>query len=417
MILSGNSGTWIDDFILRLRQSDLELNFLADHEDAISAFRDSYHATQSSGALAGKIIGLKDNIAMAGVRTGAGMFARRHHVAQQDADIVQRLKKAGALLLPRLNMDEAAFGATTANPHYQTTINPLQADHTAGGSSGGSAAVVAADIVSAAFGTDTLGSVRIPASYCGIAGFKPSHQLIDLEGVFPLHPDFDTLGILAKNVKDISNILAGCGYLDMSRGQSHNGDLSGVRFALPRQIDDVECSAAVRDGFERARRCLIDAGAILTDVDLVGWVPHQLRMAALLAVEIEASDGLAKWLEGASQTLQQALSYGALASLEKRQKMANQLECACSSLDGLFRDHDFLLMPTTPQQAFSHGDTIPHNQADFTCLANVTGVPSMALPVQHREGLPTSIQIMAPKGHDPALLETALALEMQLARH
>src|SRR5262249_40898951 len=159
------------------------------------------------GPLHGIPISLKDNIHTAGIRTTAGSKFLKEFVPVRDAHIVAKLKEAGAILLGKTNLHEFAYGVTTNNPHYGAVRNPSDTSRIPGGSSGGAAAAVAAGLCVAAVGTDTGGSIRIPASLCGIVGFKPSRGRVSVEGTVPLSPTLDCVGPLARSAEDAAIVL------------------------------------------------------------------------------------------------------------------------------------------------------------------------------------------------------------------
>ena len=159
------------------------------------------------GRLDGIPMAFKDNFDIAGCRPRRGLAGSRTRVAQHDAHVVARLRAAGAVLIGKTNMDEGALGAATDNPHFGATHNPHRHGYSAGGSSGGSAAAVAAGLAVAAIGSDTLGSVRIPASYCGVCALKPTHGEISARGLVPAARRLDAVGVLAREVGDLSVLL------------------------------------------------------------------------------------------------------------------------------------------------------------------------------------------------------------------
>src|SRR5262249_46782901 len=170
---------------------------------AAAASRDRHAARRALGPLDGIPVAVKDNIDMAGLPRTAGTEAFRPRIPRPEPPVVERLKRAGAVILGKLNMHEAAFGGTTDNPVFGRCMNPLLPGHTPGGSSGGSGAAVAAGFCTAALGTDTMGSVRLPAAYCGIWGFKPTRGEIQTKGVVPLSVTLDTVGPLARTAADL----------------------------------------------------------------------------------------------------------------------------------------------------------------------------------------------------------------------
>ena len=166
------------------------------------------------GPLSGRLVGLKANIAVKGARWSAGLPHRAEIVAEIDANVAHRLRLAGARLMPGLNMDAAALGGTGDNLDFGRTENPRAPAHSAGGSSGGAAAAVACGIVDLALGTDTMGSIRIPASYCGVFGLKPTSGLIGRSGIVPLAPSLDVVGPFTSHAVDIWPLLQAIACLD-----------------------------------------------------------------------------------------------------------------------------------------------------------------------------------------------------------
>ena len=308
----------------------------------------------AGGGEPGRRLAVKDNIDVAGMPCAGGMEALRGRIAQRDAPCVARLKAAGYTVVGKTLMDEAAFGATGDNPWFGRCHNPLRQGYTPGGSSAGSAAAVAAGLCDVALGTDTLGSVRIPASYCGVVGYLPGRGLIDNAGVKPLMPEYDRVGVLARSVAQaarVASIMAGKG--------------------LEPQ-----------------------AGASIGELDGIDW--GALRRAALLLVEVEA----ARLIEGkVSETLRVALEFGRTASPERIARAREQIEEAKRHLNGLLEKYDVLVLPTTPQTAFPFDAPVPPTQADFTVPASVAGLAAISVPAGERDGLPLGTQVI---GRDDA---------------
>jgi aspartyl-tRNA(Asn)/glutamyl-tRNA(Gln) amidotransferase subunit A len=323
-----------------------------------------------AGALAGMTIAVKDNIDVAGMPSAGGMEPYRGRIAPRDAPCVQRLRKAGAAIAGKTLMDEAAFGALGDNPWFGRCHNPRRHGYTCGGSSAGSAAAVAATLCDAALGTDTLGSVRIPASYCGVVGYIPTRGLIDNEGVIPLMPQFDRVGVLARTLNDAARVAS----IMASR------PLEPKRGASVRTLQKLE----------------VDAGA--------------LRRAALLLVEVEAARIHASLLDDPnskiSTPLRAALQFGRVASPDRIARAKARIDEAKRWLEDLLRQCDVLVLPTTPGPAFPFDQPPPESQADFTVLANIAGLAAISIPVKTVDGLPVGVQAMGP---DDALLLGAAA--------
>ncbi len=382
------------------------------------------------GPMDGLLVGIKDNIAVRGLPWTLGIGRYRDRIAEADATVVRRLKDAGAIILGTLNMHEGALGATTDNPHFGRCANPLKPGYTPGGSSGGSGAAVAAGLVDVALGTDTMGSVRIPAAYCGVAGLKPSRGAIGRGGLGYLSPTLDTIGPLAARADCLwpaLRVLLGEDAADPDWAgpavwpetpPSHD-DLSGIRIGVPRQIEEVSCDAAVMAGFEMARTSAERAGARIMDVDLDGWGPSRTRRAGLLLAEAEAAAAMPELLnepiDGVSEAFHGFLRYGRDASSAKLVAALAELRKSRAAFARASREFDALILPTAPQRAFPHGDAAPDNQADFTALANVAGGPAAAVPVWlDGEELPASVQLVGVHGSDARILSLAAAIERAL---
>lgn len=203
------------------------------------------HAVAKDGPHRGLTIGIKANIMVEGLPWTGGMEIYRDRIATRDAEVVARLRGAGATILGSLNMDEAALGAKTDNPWFGATQNPHRPGFTAGGSSGGSGAAAAAGLCDAALGTDTMGSIRIPAAYCGVYGFKPAHEAVPQDGLELTEPSLDTIGPLARDLDTlelVAHIISDFG----SRGWQ--GPVATLA-----KSGGVECQPAVLAAFSTLR--------------------------------------------------------------------------------------------------------------------------------------------------------------------
>src|SRR5258707_1725531 len=227
---------------------------------------------------------------------------------ERDALAVARLRSAGAVPIGKTNMDEAALGATNDNPHFGRCRNPHRLEFTPGGSRGGSAAAVAAGLAAAALGSDTLGSVRIPASYCGCAGFKPTRGSIPTAGLMPLSVSLDEIGVLARSVGDCAAVFEAI----REAGAGAAGSPTRARVGVVIGLDVApEIAAAVA----RAAAVLKASGCVVGDCDLAGIDPGRVRRAGLLIAEAEGARVHARLLSdpasGISESLREALAYGA----------------------------------------------------------------------------------------------------------
>jgi len=374
-----------------LRQPQLNCFVTLDEAGARAAAKGSA-ARHFGGAplsmLDGIPIALKDNIDVAGLPTSNGTAELRP--ASEDAEVTARLRAAGAVLLGKLNMHECALGATTDNPHHGPTHNPWRPGHTPGGSSGGSGAAVAAGLVLAALGTDPLGSVRLPAAYCGIVGLKATMGLIGTRGVVPLSHSLDHVGPLCRSVRDSSLLLA------LLAGE----DLS----------EDVAA------GFTQAEKVLQDLGAKLVPLFLQALAPGTLQRPALLVIEAEGADALADPLrqtpDAFSDDLKSKLAYGHDAPAGRLVQARHLLAEAGLVVRKALEQIDLIASPTAPQTAFAFTDPVPVNQARLTMLANISGCPAITLPCGVApSGLPLAMQLIAPPFDEAELLGAAQILE------
>ena len=340
-------------------------------------------------AIDGMPIGIKANIAVKGWDFHAGVQAYRHRIAAQDATCVAQLRAGGAVLLGLLNMDEAALGDTTDNPFFGRTENPLRAGFTAGGSSGGAAAAVAAGLCEAALGTDTLGSVRIPAAYCGIIGHKPPSGQISASGVVPLDASLDSVGILAATVA-IAGVVRAC----LSRGPpAAAGPLRAIG-VFPAEATDI--SPAVAEAFAETVEKARALGFAMHPIPQLDHPLREIAKAALLVVELQAAathkDARGHDPAGFSKGFLGMLDWAEAQSPARRHAARTLLANTAAEIRRLFAPYGVVLMPTTPSPAFAFGKCRPRNTADFTALANIAGLAATAFPVGLYEDMPLSVQ-------------------------
>lgn len=367
------------------------------------------------GALDGVPLALKDNIDVAGLTCTAGTAAFRNRVPEADAPVVAHLKRQGAVILGKLNMHEGALGATTDNAVYGRCMNPLRRGYTPGGSSGGSGAAVAAQLCAAALGTDTMGSVRVPAAYCGVYGFKPTNGAVCTDGVVPLSFSLDTVGPLTRSAEDTA-ILARAllrrppRALRALAGSETTPVLAGMRVGVPRQLDEVELEPAVKSAFARFLDTLRAADASVAPLDLSPWQPGKARRAGLLISEAEGdlyyTARLGADLHGLSRGFAAMLRYPAQVGISRVVAAYALVEGVRVACVRAFAEVDVLALPTTPQMSFPHDAEVPVNQADCTALANFARAPAITLPFA-TDPLPIGMQLLAPPGDDLRLLAIA----------
>tara|TARA_Y100000590_G_scaffold438917_1_gene562299 strand:+ start:941 stop:2236 length:1296 start_codon:yes stop_codon:yes gene_type:complete len=380
-------------------------------------------AGNSLGLLDGVPFAVKDNIEVKDAVTSAGMVTRKNFLSKADAVAVSKLRKAGAVLLGKLNMHEAAFGATNENNLFGKTYNPYKEGYTPGGSSGGSAAAVSAGFCWVSLGTDTLGSVRIPASYCGVSGIKPTSGLVSTRGLVPLSWTLDNVGPLARTAKDLGLILdIISGYdnkcLD-SRASPAPYDfsvldlknLSDLRIGYLRNLERYEVDNEVISAYEIACKELMNLGAEFEEIILPDFDFSQARKNGLLLVESEAAivhkNDLIFRSQELSSELVSFLKYGENLSAKKLLFVKKNIKDSAKIFYEIFEKLDAIVLPTTPQTAFKFGKHYK-NQADFTSLANLIKCPSVSVPMgMSKDGLPLGLQFLGNLWEDKKILSIA----------
>lgn len=371
-------------------------------------------AGSDRGPLHGVPIALKDLIDVGGVPTGYGSSPVFRTHPLRNAILVDRLEAAGAVIVGKTNMLEFAYGAV--NPAVGQTNNPWDTRCTAGGSSGGSAAAVAAGMAVAAVGTDTGGSIRIPAAYCGIVGLKPTFGLLPLDGVFPLSSTLDHAGPMARTSADALALLDA---MMGAQGAVEAIPLAGRRFGILRDHCDDPCIRPdLRAAFDAACARMADAGATFHDVrlpELQGMVKafldillpeaaiiHQTRRAA--HPEGYAAQTLAQIDAGPSVT---GIAY--LKGLEHRRILTAAMERALAGIDALIGLTVPWVSPTVDPVVI---DDAGFEELHCTGATNLTGLPSVSLFGGTGEsGLPAGIMLTGPRGGDRRLLRLAAGIE------
>ena len=369
------------------------------------------------GPLHGIPVGLKDLIDTAGVKTtcGSALFARR--VPAEDADVVRRLKEAAAVLIGKQNMQEFAWGGTSASSYYGPVRNPWDVERIAGGSSGGSAAAVASGMCFGAIGTDTGGSVREPAAFCGLVGLKPTYGRVSTRGVFPLSVSLDHVGPLSRTVTDAALML-----------QAITGDeglaptiKTKPRIGIARRpfLDDLdpEIESAFNDALKEIRVLSSD----IREIDLPA-TPAAVQGPEVCAVHskyfAEAPEKYGRWMQ---ERLKQAAKIDTVAYAEARQ----ELDRVRRAIDDVFTELDFVITPTTPVPPITIEEALnmsPDPAGELwlrnTRPFNAYGVPTISVPCGFTHaGLPIGLQIAAPKFQEALLLGFAYAYEQSTSWH
>jgi aspartyl-tRNA(Asn)/glutamyl-tRNA(Gln) amidotransferase subunit A len=361
------------------------------------------------GPLDGIPLAIKDNIDVAGLPAAAGIAALRERTPRYDAACIARLRARGAVLLGKTLMDEAALGAVGDNPSFGRCQNALAHGYTAGGSSSGSATAVAAGLCAAALGTDTLGSVRIPASYCGIVGFVPSKGLVDAAGVMPLAAALDRVGVLARSVADAAILAAAL--TDAIRLVPPPIASVGVLRGL-----DVFVPAEIRAAVDEAASVLARNGHRIVELSSGAFDWAGVRRAAFLVTEVEGARVHAALLDDSaaeiSPALRAALEYGRRADPARVKRAAAEIDGARAAVLSWLARCDVLLLPTTPQAAFPFDTAVPASQADLTAPASIAGLPAISVSAGCLAGgFPAGAQLLAAHGQDALVLGVAAGLD------
>ncbi|WP_077404193.1 amidase [Microbulbifer agarilyticus] len=396
-----------------------------DREGAMNAAREADVRRRMGKPLSmfdGLTCAVKDNIDVAGMPTSNGLgYGDTAPLAREDAPVVARLRAAGVIILGKLNMHEVALGATNDNPHWGRCENPLRAGYTPGGSSGGSGAAVAAGLCAFALGTDTMGSVRIPASYCGVAGLKPGREGLTTAGVTRLCRQLDTVGPLARSARDLRElwpILNGTANNQVP--PARRTDLGSVRWAVLEDCAGVGVEEGISEAFRDLAKRLPGAGHVPLNFSAIDF--SAIRRAGLLLCEAEANVTFSAERQRQpqlfSEQLRGLMQWGAERSAPELVQASDKVQAAGDWLRQQLQNVDFLLTPTAPQTAFPFEQAVPVNQANLTSVANMAGLPAISIPLgDSAEGLPFGLQVIGAVGSEVALLAISVALQEWLAEH
>lgn len=375
------------------------------------------------GPLDGLPVAIKANIAVRGWPYTAGLGFRRGEIAAQDAFLAGRLRAAGSVLLGLTNMDEGALGAEGMNPWYLTTENPLRPGYCAGGSSSGAAAAVAAGLCAFAIGTDTIGSVRIPAAFCGGVALKPSYGLISVGGIVPVALRFDHAGPMTRTARDLSLVLPALAGYDNACAVSTSQALAenwpaeaSKRVAYATGFSEVVVSDAVVTAYNTGIAALRTLGHNLRPLDLQRFGLPRLRRAILTLCELDMWRSHRSRLndspEDFSPGLRAFIRYGSKLGGEEIAAAETQIARFYNDWQDVMSGFEVAILPTVACTSFPLGERRPQNTADLTAIASATGQPALTLPVPCAAGeLPAGLQLLGHPGHDLNLVSLAARLE------
>ncbi len=412
------------------------------------------------GFLTGIPLAVKDILCMKGVRTTCGSRILENFVAPYDATVIKRLKEEGAVFLGRTNMDEFAMGASTETSYFGPTRNPWNQERIPGGSSGGSAAAVAADECIAALGTDTGGSIRQPAACCGLVGLKPTYGRVSRYGLIAFASSLDQVGPMTKDVRDAAILMNGiCGYdrFDSTSvevtvpdyTQVLGQDVGGMKVGIPREYFGKGLDAEVEQAVREAVKVLNGLQMEVMEISL----PHTEYAVATyyLIAPAEASSNLARY-DGVKYGFRNGAENGLLDMYKRTRsegfgievkrrimlgtyalsagyydayyKKASQVRTLIRrDFESAFRKCDVILTPTYPTSAFKIGEKINdpltlYLSDVFTIPANLAGIPGISLPCGFTsEGMPVGLQILSDSFQEEKLLQVAAAYEQHTEWH
>lgn len=407
-------------------------------------------------SLVGLPISIKDNICIDGLETTCASKILKGHVPPYDATVISKLKNAGAVIFGQCNMDEFAFGSSCETSSYDPTRNPWDLERVPGGSSGGSAAAVASGMTLAALGSDTGGSIRQPAAFCGIVGLKPTYGRVSRYGLIAFGSSFDQIGPMTKTVEDaaiLMNVLAGHDPKDSTSAnqavpdytKSLRRDVKGLRIGLPKEFFVEGMDPEVRASIDQAAKTFEKLGAQIKTVSLP-HTPHSVAVYYIVAVA-EASSNLGRFDgveyglrvpakdlkemyfetrdQGFGQEAKRRILLGTFvlsagyyeAYYLKGQKVRTLIR---EDFSNAYKEVDLILSPTSPTPPFKIGeksnDPLAMYLSDiYTIPANLAGVPAISIPSGFtKSGLPIGLQLMSRAFDEETLFRASYAFEQEV---
>lgn len=454
------------DFLDKIKEKDKDINAYITVTEKMALRQakkvdEKFHNREEMSPLAGVPISIKDNISVKNVKMTCGSKMLENYIAPYDASLVKKIKDNDGVILGKVNLDEFAMGASTRTSYFGVTKNPLDLTRVSGGSSGGSAASVSANMAAISIGTDTGGSVRQPSSFCNTVGMKPTYGSISRYGISTMANTFDQAGVVANDVRDLTtmfNVIEGRDEKDATSvgnpGLNFDFDFSedaiknlkGKKFAIPKTYLSMDLNERVRSEFTKAIENLKENGAIVEEYDIES-LSHVVETYNIL-VNGEIASNMARFdsiryghrtdkkFETIEEMYRASRSEGFGDEVKRRimigthiLSMDNADEFYYKALkvrglikkdmDRMFKDYDFMICPTFPILPLKIDDkmsTVEMYQADlFTIPANMVGSPSISLPMPAGEdGLSIGIEFTGKRFKDKDLLQASLAFERSL---
>ena len=442
------------------KEKDVEAFVTTLTDEALEQAKDiqaKINAGEISGDFAGIPIGIKDNMCTKGVRTTCSSKMLENFIAPYDATVVEKLNKENMIDLGKLNMDEFAMGGSTEYSYFKKTRNPWDLNKVPGGSSGGSAAAVAANLVPWALGSDTGGSIRQPASFCGVVGLKPTYGLVSRYGLVAFASSLDQIGPITKDVRDsamLLNIIAGHDEKDSTSAEVEkkdytkclNNDVKGLKIGVPREFFAEGINEEVKERLEKIIEEYKNMGAEIEEFSL-DIAQYSLATYYIIACA-EASSNLGRFdgirygyrtpefsnlkdiyrksrSEGFGEEVKRRIILGTyvLSSgyYDAYYKKAQQVRTlVMNEFNKAFEKYDVILTPTAPTAAFDIGsksnNPLEMYLADIcTVSVNIAGLPGISIPVGvNKEGMPVGMQLIGNRFQEEKILHAAYAMEQKL---
>lgn len=444
----------------RIKEKEAEINafITITEEEALKAadkIDEKIKNGEELGLLAGLPVAIKDNISTKGIRTTCASKMLENYIPPFDATVINRIIKEDGIVIGKTNMDEFAMGSSTESSYFGTTRNPQDTERVPGGSSGGSAAAVAAKEAPLALGTDTGGSIRQPAAFCGVVGIKPTYGLVSRYGVVPMANSLDQVGPLGRSVKDAALLLQAIAGHDERDSTSMNleipdyimslsDDVRGMKAAIPKEYIEMEIDSNIKDRFLEAVKVLEELGVEIEEISLPNLkyvlADYHIISTSELSTNMSRYDGIrygyrAKEFkdmddlfiksrtEAFGKEVKRRIMLGTYSlskgNADEYYKKALRVRTIIKyDFDKVFEKYHIILGPTTPTLPFKIGeikDPVTMYKSDlFTVAANLTGICALSMPCGYADGLPVGLQVMGDKFKEINILKAAYALEKNL---
>ena len=439
------------------KEKDVQAFITLTTDDAIKQSKeieDKINKKEISGDLAGIPIGIKDNICKKGVKTTAASKMLENFVSPYNATVMEKINNENLITLGKTNMDEFAMGSSTETSYFKKTKNPWDLNRVPGGSSGGSAAAVASNMVPWALGSDTGGSIRQPAGFCGVVGLKPTYGLVSRFGLIAFASSLDQIGTFTKDIKDTAillNVISGHDEKDSTsatvEGKDYTkclkNDVKGLKIAVPKEFFGEGINEEVKDALEKAIEKYKELGAKVEEVSLD--IANYALAAYYIIACAEASSNLGRFdgirygyrtpnytnlkdiyvnsrSEGFGDEVKRRIILGTYvlssgyydAYYKKAQKVRTLVK---NKFDEIFKNYDVILTPTSPTTAFKIGEKSENPMEMYlsdicTVSINIAGIPAISIPCGlDKKGLPIGMQLIGKHFDEETILNAGYTYE------